>query len=279
MAGSSRTAGSAAGRGRALGASVLVIVVVVLLLFFGVRALYRSATTHFRADQCTVGDYTIDPDQAAVAAQMVGVTVTRALPERAAVLSLAAGLQESKLRNLAGGDRDSVGVLQQRPSQGWGTPAQIANVSYATGKFLDALVKVENWATGPLADTIQAVQISADGTAYAQHEPEAQALADALTGKTPAGISCTFDKPNAISPPATVVAELKRDLPVQAPVVSGSTITVPGAGWTTAAWFVANAQRLGISSVAYAGKRWTPSKGWRNDSSAGSTAVTATLDT
>ncbi|SDJ01453.1 hypothetical protein SAMN05444157_1287 [Frankineae bacterium MT45] len=273
MAGSS----GAAGRGRALAAGGVVVLLTLVLLAFGGRALYRSLTSHLQADQCTVGDFTITNDQAAVAAQMVGVTVTRALPERAAVLALAAALQESKLTNLPGGDRDSVGVLQQRPSQGWGTPAQIANITYATGKFLDALVKVDNWATGPLADTIQAVQISADGTAYAQHEPEAQALADALTGKTPAGISCTFDKPDAVSTPATVISQLRRDLPVQTPTVNGSTITVPGAGWTTAAWFVANAQRLGVSSVAYDGKRWTPSKGWKDDSSAGSSAVVATL--
>src|SRR6478672_7327505 len=91
---------------------------------YGLHALWTTAKEHFTADSCSVGTFDVDTDQAAVAATMVGaVTQYRTpLPDRAAVLALAAGLQESKLTNLApgSGDRDSVGVLQQRPSQGWG---------------------------------------------------------------------------------------------------------------------------------------------------------------
>ena len=124
-----------------------------------------------------MGDFVVDPDQAAVASTMVGVVLQRGLPERAAVLALAAGLQESKLNNLPAGfgDRDSVGVLQQRPSQGWGTEEQLNDVHYATGAFLDALVKVTNWQTRPLTEAVQAVQISAVPEGYARHEPEAEA--------------------------------------------------------------------------------------------------------
>src|SRR4051794_37590102 len=90
----------------------------------GARKLIELAKTHYTYDHCAVGEYDLDLDQAVVAAQMVGEVskYTPALPEHAAVLVLAAGLQESKLRNLLPneGDRDSVGVLQQRPSQGWG---------------------------------------------------------------------------------------------------------------------------------------------------------------
>ena len=82
--------------------------------------------------------------------------------ERQCSLSLRA-FRESKLSNLpaGSGDRDSVGVLQQRPSQGWGTEEQLNDVHYATGAFLDALVKVTNWQTRPLTEAVQAVQISA----------------------------------------------------------------------------------------------------------------------
>jgi hypothetical protein len=257
------------------------VVVVALAAFVGVRALWNHAQT--ASPHCDVGDFRLDTDQAAVAATMVGAVSKHDPPvaSRAAMLVLAAGLQESKLRNLApgAGDRDSVGVLQQRPSQGWGggDASRLNDVTEATEEFLDALVKVKGWQTLPAADAIQKVQISADGSAYAKHEAEAQALADALLGKQAAAISCSFDKPTLVAPTATVVSQLRRQVPVNRPSTSGASIRVPGAGWQTAAWFVANADRLGVDSVAYAGKRWSRTDGWQDDSSAGSHAVVATM--
>lgn len=242
----------------------------------GLRALYNAAKSQLAGPSCTFGGYSVDTGQAAVASSMVGVVTRRNLPERAAVLVLAAGFQESKLRNLDGGDRDSVGVLQQRPSQGWGSPAQLKDVRYATGAFLDVLVKQPDWRTRPLADIVQAVQISADGSAYARHEAEAQQLADALTGREAAGLSCSFDKPTVVAPATTVAAQLRRDLPVNPPRADGTTVTVPGARWQTASWFVANADRLGIDSVSYAGRRWTRAHGWKA-ADVGSSAVVASL--
>ena len=229
-------------------------------------------------EHCTVGDYDLDPDQAAIASTMVGVVTGRQLPERAAVLVLAAALQESKLENLPpnAGDRDSVGVLQQRPSQGWGTETQLTDVHYATGAFLDALLKIPNWQHLDLATAVQDVQISADGSAYAQHEDEAQALSDALSGKAPAAITCVFNTPTKVASAAVVATKVRADLPVHTPSVSGLTVTVPGAKWQTAAWFVANAYNLGIESVDYDGQRWTRSKGWRT-APVPATGVTATL--
>jgi hypothetical protein len=260
--------------------SVLIAVAVVVLVGagFGLRAVWRSATAHFRADGCTVGSYDLDTSQAAVASTMVGVVTRRGLPERAAVLALAAGLQESKLHNLASGegDRDSVGVLQQRPSQGWGSETQLGDVRFATGAFLDALLKVPHWQALDLAVAVQDVQISADGGAYAQHEPEAQALSDALTGRRPAAISCTFHKPTTVAPVTTVASQVLRDLPVNPPTTAGTTVSVPGASWQTAAWFVANADRLGIDRVAYKGTAWVRDKGWK-PATAPATAVVATL--
>lgn len=246
---------------------------------FGVRTLWRSATAVGAAQSCDTDGYSIDTDQAAIASTMVGVVITRGLPERAAVLVLAAGLQESKLRDLpsGAGDRDSVGVLQQRPSQGWGTITQLMDVHYATGKFLDALLKVPNWQTASLADAIQAVQISADGSAYAPHEGQAQALADALTGVRVAGLSCSFSTPTQVATTAQVATAVSADLPVNPPTTQDHDVNVPGASWATAAWFIANADRLGIDSVAYAQHAWSRTKGWRTDNSAGATAVVATM--
>jgi hypothetical protein len=244
---------------------------------FAIRAALK--TSPFATNGCTVDRYDIDTSQAAVASTMVGVVTRRELPERAAVLVLAAALQESKLRNLAlgEGDRDSVGVLQQRPSQGWGTEAQLHDLRFATGAFLDALLaKVPDWQTEDLAVAIQEVQISADGSAYAQHEAEAEALSHALIGTLQAGITCSFDKPTEVAPVATVAAQLVRDLPVKTPTTTASTVRVPGARWQTAAWFVANADRLGIDKVAYDGKQWTRAKGWKS-ATAPATAVVATM--
>lgn len=244
--------------------------------------LWRTAQDQMTPDTCTVGAYELDPDQAVVAAAMVGA-VTRyriALPERASVLALAAALQESKLRNLAPGegDRDSVGVLQQRPSQGWGggSAAALTDVGEATTEFLDHLVRVDKWQTLSLADAVQRVQISADGSAYAQHELEAQTLADALSGRKPADISCSFAEPAKVAPATKVATQVKQELGVRTPTVTDLTVVVPGARWQTVAWFVANADRLGIEEVRYDRKVWSRTGGWKSshDSAA---AVTATL--
>src|SRR6202047_1419939 len=90
------------------------------------------------------------------------------LPHRAVTIALAAALQESQLQNLDYGDRDSVGVFQQRPSQGWGTTAELEDPVYATTKFFAVLVRVPGYTTMPIDRAAQDVQHSADGSAYAQ---------------------------------------------------------------------------------------------------------------
>lgn len=265
---------------------------VVIAGAYALHRLYAGSDTAATPEVCTVGDYELSPDQAAVAATMVGA-VTRyrpVLPHRATVLVLAAALQESKLTNLApgDGDRDSVGVLQQRPSQGWGSvagqddsiaarTARLTDVGEATREFLAALVKVARWRTMPLADAIQTVQISADGTLYAQHEPEATALAAALQGLKAAAISCSFAAPTAVAPATTVAAQARKQLGITTPAATSTGVRVPGAGWQTAAWFVANGDRLGIEQVGYAGRRWTRTSGWKTDATMSRAAVTAVL--
>lgn len=263
--------------------ALVAVLAVVAAGIIAVRAIVRAFQTHFSSSSCTVGSYQLDTSQASVAAQMVGAASKRfnpALPKRASVLALMAGLQESKLTNIppGQGDRDSVGVLQQRPSQGWGhyRAAPLTDVTEATYEFLSHLVKVPNWRTKAPADAIQAVQISADGSAYAKHEDEARALAEALLGERPAAISCSIDKPTEVASPHRVIALLRHQLPVNPPAASGRTIRVPGAGWQTTAWFVANADRLGIDSVSYGGKRWSRGDGWTHADS-GRQAVVAVL--
>ena len=265
---------------RRIGIVFVVVVVAVTALFLGVRSAWRSLLGP-PGPQCSFTGFDTSTEQASIASRMTAVVIRRGLPERAAVLVLAAALQESKLTNIAvgQGDRDSVGVLQQRPSQGWGKASDLSDPAYATGAFLDRLVQNKNWQTQSLASVIQKVQISADGTLYAQHEPQAQAMADALTGRTPRAITCRFSTPKFTTKAASVAGQVRADLPIRTPTVDGSRITVPGASWTTASWFVANADRLGIEEVDYAGAQWRRDKKWRNYARAPAGAVTAVMHT
>ncbi|HEY3738081.1 MAG TPA: hypothetical protein VGL26_11635 [Jatrophihabitans sp.] len=268
--------------------ALLAGVLVVLLVVLGVRLIWHKAKNALTYPHCTVTQpasggsatqtdasvsttqsagevsYDVTTDQAAVASTMVGVVAARGLPDQAAVLVLAAAWQESKLRNLpaGSGDRDSIGVLQQRPSQGWGSEEQLSDVQYATGKFLDALVKFDDWQTVPLAEAIQRVQISADGSAYNQHADQARVLALALLGKPAESISCTFDKPTLVATAQTVADQVAGDLPVKTPTVQDDAVLVPGAGNQTIAWFIANADRLGIDSVQHGRREWSRAQGW-----------------
>jgi hypothetical protein len=123
----------------------------------------------------------LDPEQAADAAVIARVAHTDGLPARAVVIALATALQESRLRNLPYGDRDSLGLFQQRPSQGWGSPAQILNPSHATQQFYTHLMRVPDWWSIPLWKAAQAVQNSAIPTAYQQWQQEASTIQEFTT--------------------------------------------------------------------------------------------------
>jgi hypothetical protein len=253
---------------------VIIVVTVAVLAVAGAAAgigYWLQNVTQSSSNGCTANGYDLSTRQTSVAAQMVG-EVTRFRPrlaDRAAVLVLAAGLQESKLTNLGPGqgDRDSVGVLQQRPSQGWGggDASKLNDVTEATREFLAALVTHQGWEHRPLAKAINDVQISAYESLYAQWEDEAKAFAGALLGKRPAAMICSFDAPTLVASPAKVVDRLRAQLDVARPKISGRRIRVPATGreaWQITAWFVANADMLGIDTVAYDGRRWSRADGW-----------------
>jgi murein DD-endopeptidase MepM/ murein hydrolase activator NlpD len=131
-----------------------------------------------------------DADQIANAATMVAVGVQRGVPPRGWVIAVATAMQESSLRNLPSGDRDSVGLFQQRPSQGWGTIDQLQDPTYATSKFYERLLTTPDWQTMALTDAAQAVQRPAFPDAYAKWEDDATALvqqAFAASGATTPG--------------------------------------------------------------------------------------------
>ena len=131
----------------------------------------------------------IDIEQARWVTLMSAIAQRRGLPPRATTIAIATAFQESKIHNIDYGDRDSVGLFQQRPSQGWGTRAQLMNPTYAINAFYDALVKVNGYETMVITDAAQRVQLSGFPGAYAQHEDYARALASALRGYSAAAFT------------------------------------------------------------------------------------------
>jgi hypothetical protein len=245
----------------------------------------------------------LTPEQAVNAATIAAVAERRALPARAVTIALAAAYQESELYNLDYGDRDSVGLFQQRPSQGWGTAEQIMDPVYASDQFYDALVEIPNYRELPVTVAAQRVQRSAYGDAYADHEPAARVLASALTGNSRATLSCSLrpaELPAQVMGPdgltlraQTVRAELDQTFDgleiggfqpggVSSGHIDGSAHydgraldvffrsyadpEVKRSGWVVAHWLAANADRLGVATIIYDAQIWTARRsdeGWR----------------
>ncbi|MEC3979906.1 C40 family peptidase [Amycolatopsis sp. H20-H5] len=126
------------------------------------------------------------PDQTTNAATIVAVGKRLQVPAPGWVIAVAVAIQESTLHNLDHGDRDSLGLFQQRPSQGWGTPAQIMEPAYAATQFYQHLTAVPGWQQMSLNDAAQTVQRSGTPNAYGQHENTAEAIVAAV-----AGVSCS----------------------------------------------------------------------------------------
>ncbi|MEU5289516.1 hypothetical protein AB0G97_36800 [Streptomyces sp. NPDC020755] len=236
--------------------------------------------------------YEMSLAQAVNAATISAVGTTRGMPERAVTIALATALQESTLRNIDYGDRDSVGLFQQRPSQGWGTVEQIMDPVYSSEKFYEGLAEVPGYSRLPLTVAAQRVQRSGFPQAYAKHEPDAALLAAALTGRRPASLNCTPSTATADGPgdAARVRTELVRAfgkdvLPgaVAAGASAASTVSVPvpaasarsedkGApqrGWELAHWAVAQSEALRIERVSYADRVWDAGSGWRTERAKG----------
>ncbi|RCG31476.1 hypothetical protein DQ384_12005 [Sphaerisporangium album] len=247
---------------------IVIVVVLIAALFYGVYHLLNKAKP--LGEFCQVkgpsGVLNLEIEQAQIAATIAAVATRRKLPDRAVEIAYVTAIQESKLLNLPYGDRDSVGVFQQRPSQGWGTVKQLQDPVYATQKFFAALVKVKRYQKLPLHEAAQAVQRSADGSAYAAHEEDAKILAAAFTGRVPKGVHCWY--PIADQPPAPQPAKARKEL-VRAlgdlGAASGDGTRIDASserrGWLIAAWSVANARRYSLRQVSYAGVTWKSDSG------------------
>ncbi|WP_285570364.1 C40 family peptidase [Streptomyces sp. RTGN2] len=122
-----------------------------------------------------------DPAEQVPNAKTIQATgVAMSIPARGQIVALATALQESGLRNLNYGDRDSLGLFQQRPSQGWGTANEILDPVHSSTKFYEGLQKVSGWQSLSITQAAQAVQRSGLPDAYAKWEPLATALQQAI---------------------------------------------------------------------------------------------------
>jgi hypothetical protein len=254
--------------------AVLVVVLVIVAL-----ALAKSNHTPIApsiGDGCLVHgdefDVPLSTDQAGLAATIAGVANHRALPVRAVTIAYATALQESDLENLPYGDRDSVGVFQQRPSQGWGTRQQLLNPVYATTRFFAVLAAIPGYRRLPIYQAAQDVQRSADGYAYSQYAGQGAVMATGFTGTAARSVWCWYG--SGISGRGRLAAA-DRNLTAAFgwlrvrhagdPIM---TVKVPdrAAGWAVACWLVTHAASYRIDTVRFAGYQWLASHGqggWR----------------
>jgi hypothetical protein len=276
LAGASRK-GAGRGRGgrrRRTGRTLLALGLAVGVVGGGMYTAYRfldGEQTMVR-EHCTaaVGPeaHELDPDQAANAALIAAVSVRRGMPARAATIGIATAVQESKLRNIDYGDKagpDSRGLFQQRPSQGWGTQAQVMDPLYAADRFYLELEKFD-YRSMEVTDAAQKVQRSAYPLAYADHEPEGRAYASALTGNSPAGLNCVLKRTAGPGDAASVGEQLQAAFGPLPTSVDGRTLSVSAegnTGWAVAQWAVAHAAAQQTTSVGYAGLVWNRAEdGW-----------------
>ena len=264
----------------------------------------RDTVTPFVAgDRCTAtvqgATVRLAPEQAENAALMAAISVQRGLPARAATIAIATAYQESKLYNVDYGDRDSLGLFQQRPSQGWGTPQQVRDPTYAINAFYDALARVDGFESMEVTVAAQEVQRSGYPEAYADHEADARVLASALTGQSWRAFQCTAtDEPEGDptrlgdSGLTRRAAAVRDDLQAAFGTQSLGGFAPGGVrdghmegsahyegravdvffrpvseetrtrGWAMAHYLVAQAARLDIRTVIYDGRIWNA--GWRS---------------
>ena len=208
----------------------------------------------------------LSPEQARNATLIAAVGVRRGLPARAVSIALATAYQESKIVNIDYGDRDSLGLFQQRPSQGWGTAAQVQDAYYATNAFYDALERIDGYQQLRITEAAQEVQRSGFPEAYEDHAADARALASVLTGYSAGGrFSCVVREPDSPGRAQRVVRDLERafgDLDTAVGPRRDVTVRVgdgeAGArrGWAVAQYVVAHAPDLAPVAVEHDGRRW-----------------------
>lgn len=295
--------------GRAVGflATAAAFAVVTVAVVVGLQAFTDVRLPFTDDDGCTatVDGASVDltVEQAENASLIAAIGVRRGMPARAVSIALATAYQESDLRNLDHGDRDSLGLFQQRPSQGWGSTDEVQDPTYASNAFYDALEQVDGYQDLEITVAAQAVQRSGFPEAYADHEADARVLASAFTGYSPEAFACSVPGdagsssadllPSGLTERADAVrldvAAAFGDLPLGGFAPDGvSTGHMEGSahydgravdvffrpvnpankrsGWALAHYLVAQADRLDVRTVIFDDRIWVAGRddSWRD---------------
>ncbi|MFI7427559.1 hypothetical protein ACIBPB_11290 [Micromonospora sp. NPDC049836] len=276
-------------RAAIVAAGVAVCVLALLGVWFVAKQFGHQIGLPMASRTCTVeadGEVVLSAEQMANAATIAAIGVQRRMPERAVVVALATAYQESHLRNIAHGDRDSLGLFQQRPSQGWGTPAQIRDPRYAAEKFYAALKKVKGWEKLRVTEAAQRVQRSAYPEAYQKWAVKSEVLSRALLGHATGAVACTVGSTPTMRGPAAAAA-LAQNLALDwglaglAAPVDLTDFAVPASdsrnGWRYAHWLVSHADDHGVKRVRFGDLEWTAEHGTWSKVKSGRSAPTQVL--
>jgi hypothetical protein len=264
-----------------MGRLTLVLLLAVAALGAGVYVAFRHVPDILGETGCTAGTgraaVALDPQQAQIAATIAGVAHQREMPSRALTVAYATAMQETHLHDPDYGDLDSVGVFQQRPSEGWGPASKLIDPVYASTRFFRALAQVPGYQQMPVYKAAQAVQHSADGYAYKQYQGLAAHLTTAFTG-APRAVWC-WPPGHAtgkaqLTPARRAIVKAFGPLPASRSATRGDApslqVQAPQSslGWSVAAWLVTHAGKYKLHEVRYAGFRWpapTGHTGWVKD--------------
>ncbi len=259
--------------GRRTVAALLVLAVATAGAVYGLRLWDRYGERIAPSERCTVAlgedSSTLSAEQAHNAALIAAASDRLGLPARAATIGIATAMQESSLVNLDHGDRDSLGLFQQRPSQGWGTASEVMDPYYAADAFYRALARVDGWRDMEVTVAAQAVQRSAFPRAYARREAAARLWASALRGYSGhVAVTCDID-PGPGTTAQAFAARVERDFgpgryDVRVLSASAEAIwldVVPAGDDATladalATWTVAVAGTESVEAVANRGAGW-----------------------
>ena len=256
----------------------------------GVYVAFRHVPNILGETGCTAGTgsaaVALDPQQAQIAATIAGVAHQREMPSRALTVAYATAMQETHLHDPDYGDLDSVGVFQQRPSEGWGPASKLIDPVYASTRFFRALAQVPGYQQMPVYKAAQAVQHSADGFAYQQYQGLAAQLTTAFTG-APRAVWCWpagHTGKAQLTPARRAIVKAFGPLPASRSATGGDApsllVQAPQSslGWSVAAWLVTHAGKYRLHDVRYAGFRWPAPAGrtgWVKDAGAPAGSVSA----
>lgn len=239
--------------------------------------LYASYSAAPPSNRCTVSTPSTHYSRSAESTDNVAIIATvgwaNGFEEKGVTVAVATAIQESGLRNLDYGDRDSVGLFQQRTSQGWGTVEQIMDARYSATKFYSALANVSGWENLRVTEAAQAVQRSGFPEAYASHEAEARAWANAMGG-VEGNVSCELTAP-AVTTARAFSDRVGLDYPSAGYVVevleSDGNTTVLGIKVSDPtdqslkrlqSWAIATASTTSAEWVDLHGTRWNRAGSW-----------------